>query len=33
MDKKNHTLISVIIPSYNHANTVGEMIESRKMME
>lgn len=28
MDKKNRTLISVIIPSYNRANTVGETIES-----
>ena len=25
---KNKTLISVIIPSYNRANTVGETIES-----
>lgn len=28
MDKKNRTLISVIIPSYNRADTVGQTIES-----
>ena len=28
MDKKNRTLISVIIPSYNRANTVGQTIDS-----
>lgn len=28
MDKKNRTLISVIIPSYNRADTVGQTIDS-----
>ena len=28
MKSNNKTLISVIIPSYNRANTVGETIES-----